>query len=590
MSSFGGGPVAEQGSPPRPRDDPPDLVTRPGAREVAGASRGRGSGFRRLSLAVALLGSCVLLAATVRYGIGVSPDSTVYFSGAESLSVGRGLVQFDGTPLVHWAPLYPALLSLPARVGVPPTETARVLNIVLYGIFLYLCGVWLGRRIDSSLWLALGLVAVLVSTTVLRDFLYAWSEPVFLVLVMLFVLDLERWQATGARAALYRSAVWAALGSLARYPGVTLGMTAVALVLLGPRGRGAAASGETAGRRLVDGTVVGGLGFLPLGLWLARNLRVSGELFGERATSSYSPAQSLFFVLDGASRMFLPPNLPAALRVAVLAAGVAALVVLALRHRRGEAIGSTTLLPALSLVGIYFATLVVWTANKAVEPSDAERYLSPIYALLVGLAILALRPALQAPPEASGASGLGPRGWLRLTMALAVCALGLVYPAARSARQVARGLREGVAGYTNAHWRGSPLAAALRERPLEGIVFSNAPDAVAYLSGQPARLIPREAYDHPPRPGGGADFERVLRSSRATYLVWFSTVDRPVLYSLEELRRIGRLTPLGGETDGEIYRIEFRPSAESVGDTQRGRNKKDVAPSSRPPTNEPVAR
>src|SRR6185503_3566465 len=99
--------------------------------------------------------------ATSFRGPALSPDSAVYLSVAESLARGNGFVQFDGTPYVRWAPLYPFLLSLPARLGLDIDQAARAIGAVCFGLFVFLNALWLGRRVHSRLWSSAGLLLIL---------------------------------------------------------------------------------------------------------------------------------------------------------------------------------------------------------------------------------------------------------------------------------------------------------------------------------------------------------------------------------------------------------------------------------------------
>src|SRR5262245_36042527 len=81
--------------------------------------------------AFAFSGAVLILAATARYGAGLTPDSGCYVSVARNLAAGRGLVPHSGSPFVEWPPLYPLLLALPALGGIEPIAAARVLNAVL---------------------------------------------------------------------------------------------------------------------------------------------------------------------------------------------------------------------------------------------------------------------------------------------------------------------------------------------------------------------------------------------------------------------------------------------------------------------------
>ncbi|UCG42169.1 MAG: hypothetical protein JSU73_09840 [candidate division WOR-3 bacterium] len=76
-----------------------------------------------------------MLLATAR-GIGLMPDSADFFSAAENLLSGSGLVVSGagGTsrPLTLWPPLYPFLLAGGGLVGLTLIETSRWLAALLF--------------------------------------------------------------------------------------------------------------------------------------------------------------------------------------------------------------------------------------------------------------------------------------------------------------------------------------------------------------------------------------------------------------------------------------------------------------------------
>jgi hypothetical protein len=66
----------------------------------------------RLPLAMlGLIAAGISLLATYRYGAGLSHDSVEYVAAARHIAHGAGAVTFDGSPLVAWPRLYPALLA-----------------------------------------------------------------------------------------------------------------------------------------------------------------------------------------------------------------------------------------------------------------------------------------------------------------------------------------------------------------------------------------------------------------------------------------------------------------------------------------------
>jgi hypothetical protein len=82
--------------------------------------------------ALAALAGALVLFATRRYGINISPDSTYYLAAARGVVRGAGVVGLNGAPLSLFPPGLPWVLAGAAAVGDPVT-VARWFNAVLFG-------------------------------------------------------------------------------------------------------------------------------------------------------------------------------------------------------------------------------------------------------------------------------------------------------------------------------------------------------------------------------------------------------------------------------------------------------------------------
>ena len=79
----------------------------------------------RVVLPVVAIAAVVgVLVATTRYGIGLTPDSVVYITGARSLADGRGYTHLDGGAIGSWPPGYSFVLSLGERIGIDALDGA----------------------------------------------------------------------------------------------------------------------------------------------------------------------------------------------------------------------------------------------------------------------------------------------------------------------------------------------------------------------------------------------------------------------------------------------------------------------------------
>jgi len=95
----------------------------------------RSNAFLILLLILALIGSMAILVAT-RWGIGVSPDSILYISGARALLAGQGFsLQSPGgeyAPITHFPPLYSGILAVVGLTGVEVGLAARLINALIF--------------------------------------------------------------------------------------------------------------------------------------------------------------------------------------------------------------------------------------------------------------------------------------------------------------------------------------------------------------------------------------------------------------------------------------------------------------------------
>ena len=141
-------------------------------------------------LALSLLGIFLVLIATSKYGIGLTPDSISYISAARNLVHQNQLVKYDGSQFLHWPPLYPLMLALFELAGVHAFIGARFLNALLFGGIVYLFGILFIRssRTAGKISILCAPLSVLLSIPLLQLAINAWSEPLFIFLIIEFFL------------------------------------------------------------------------------------------------------------------------------------------------------------------------------------------------------------------------------------------------------------------------------------------------------------------------------------------------------------------------------------------------------------------
>ena len=229
------------------------------------------------------------------YNTRIADDGFSYISTARSLIAGDGFVDYGGGPYFKWAPLYPALLALCGIIfNIDPLILAYFSNAFIFGLTVYFGGVLAFRHLSSFPALAIfGTLAILFSIPLFEVSTQAWSEPIFIIFVLLSLIFGESYISTNDKTSLICLSLTVALACLQRYVGITLIIWGALIIVIFCRGplRG----------RLAHLSLFVFTSSLPLGAWLIRNYIVVG---GTRDPPKYTILQNLMSARDGIAIWF----------------------------------------------------------------------------------------------------------------------------------------------------------------------------------------------------------------------------------------------------------------------------------------------
>ena len=224
-------------------------------------------------LRVVAAASALLGVVANRRGIGISWDSTDYVSVGLSMSAGRGVLDVTGQPMVIRPPGLSAFVAIGDRLGVSPSFSLVVVNAVSMMVVVWCAHRLLVRTGARRLFVWLGTALVAVSPALLDIFTMAWSEPLFIALLLVALLI-----ATRDRAWAWEFALAASFTALffVRYVGpfYAVPIALVAALVQMPRSGFVLAF-------LRAGTALG-VSLVAPWLWLMRNKELSGYLTGYR--------------------------------------------------------------------------------------------------------------------------------------------------------------------------------------------------------------------------------------------------------------------------------------------------------------------
>ena len=366
--------------------------------------------FTLTLVALALLGTALILARQVNYGVGLHVDSPLYISVARHLLEGEGFVEFTNKELyVKWPPLYPLLLATASLFRFDPLNVAGPLNAAIFGLTIAVAGHYLRQRIHSRFLILWTCLAILLSIPLTSIAYTAMSEPLFILFITLSLLHTDYFLHQGKRASLLWAAVFTALACLTRYIGLTLPMTIVSLLLLQHNTALMVKMKHIAAYTLISVS--------PIVLWILRNSLLSGSPMGPRSPSSRTLPDLLDIMLNHLSRwVFLDLPLGEFHRFVVALTGLALLALaihctwLSYIHAQQKAaawtdwspfyiFSSFTLVYLISLIYTILTTEIDIILHNDNMNISQDRYMIPMYIPLLFTAVLVMDRFLRAEQQ-----------------------------------------------------------------------------------------------------------------------------------------------------------------------------------------------
>src|SRR2546426_5933438 len=485
-----------------------------------------------VTVAAALADIALILIATSKFGVGLSPDSVGYVSAARHLASGQGFLLADSAPYVAFPPLYPILLAAGNLLtGLDPVEVARYAGRLFAGACVVLSGIWVTMRGGSRDPLAiLFIFGVLLSVPLFGVCVMAWTEPLFALLALGSLLAVESEIVRANRASFAVLTVCVAAACLTRYIGIVLVPVGAASILLFEQ--------RPFHRRLVRAVLFAALALVPLGIWCVRNLHLTGTLFGPRIPSILTLGANTSLALYAMISWLLPDR---ALRSGPLMVVLGmAFAFIAYGNQRAlwrRAVASRAeLWPLAAFVLSYTGFLVVACTATIVDPIG-RRLMSPVY---IPLVLIALRFAAEVRDQGVGRIPRRLLAWVGFSLV----GIWFLYAGTLLVRDAASRGEQGAGGFSTRRWRESAVLAYSKDhlKQAPGTIYSNVPEAVYIVSGVPAKLSPRKTWQYSLAAVPLSSYRNSWPETRRARLVWFDRYGFQDTYSAAELDSIARLS------------------------------------------------
>ena len=186
------------------------------------------------TIIAAIAGYIIVYVFTLHSGIGVSPDSVVYLSTARNIHAHGLFNDFANKPMVIFPLLYPIFLSITMfMTNHDPMVFAPILNPFLFAIAIYISGRMMERFVNHSRWYQqIALFSLTLSPCLLEIYSMLWSETIFVILLLLFMIFLSKYLKSPSIKNLIVISIITGLACVTRYAGITLIATGGLMLIL----------------------------------------------------------------------------------------------------------------------------------------------------------------------------------------------------------------------------------------------------------------------------------------------------------------------------------------------------------------------
>ena len=492
------------------------------------------------TLIASIAGFLIIYAFSLHGGIGVTPDSVVYISTADNILHHGRINDFSGTPVMDFPAFYPIFLStFLFLTGKPLMSFGAVLNGLLFGLLIYLCG-WLMERFSfRSKWYKWILLSFIVlSPCLLEVYSMIWSETLFILLLVCFILFSRRYFLTHSITYLLLIGVITSLACVTRYAGITFIGTAGLLILCD--------NSLKIKKKLGHILIYTAVSCCCLILNLIRNRMVTGTLTGyrEKAITSFSANLHDFGTVFCDWLPFFNNHY-----------GLAPLVglfwilffIAAFLYRLFRKVRFFSFENIATTYFIVYSIFILFTASVSRFQQLDSRLLSPLFIPWIWGGTCWI-------PTWMAGRTVNRRRLILFASALA--ALCFQTGQLTADYETWDGVRSaGIPGYTEDQWTLSPTVSFVREHKdmlhNKSTLYTNAYEGIWFLTGQQADMIPHKEFLK--------DIQEFLAEDHF-YVVWFNDSQNSDFIDMNFISRYKKLSKLYTFDDGAVYYFTTDPT------------------------------
>ena len=485
------------------------------------------------SFIFACIGFYVIYLFTSYSGVGLSPDSLMYASAADSFQAHGNMMTFNKTPITFFPVFYPFFLGVIQFFSRNnPIVAGSIINCFLFAGVVFTSG-WIMERFvsHSRIYKWIILIAIILSPALLEIYSFLWSETLFILEVLFFIIAYWKYTHDHSMKALIIVAVITAISCITRYAGVTIIGTGGLLILL---------DDKLPIRKKIEHALL--YGIISISLLTANllfNRFATGLSTGTREPSITPFSKNLYFVgtvINDWGSLSDKADAYAILITSVIMLSLIGVLVWKTWKRRINSYENIVIAFAV----VYGGFIIVSATISRYEQINS-RLLSPMFIpLLISCTCWVPDVLVDIHQKA-----------LKYSLAAIAIIMMLAFEYSTALTDYQRYDDEndyGIPGYSDDSWNKSEFAPYLRSHKSmfkpDIPIFSDANEAVYLFTGLSSELVPHKYFQ--------ADVDKFYLKKKF-YLIWFHSLYNKELISLKDIMAHKKLKKIASKKEGEVY-------------------------------------
>ena len=498
-------------------------------------------------LVIAFSAFVMLLWGTGIYGIGISPDSTIYLDTAKNLIAGNGFTAYS-EPMTHYPPFYPMILVISGIINSNLVHSARWLHAIIYGVNAFLFGflIYLSSS-RNRIAAILSIFLFISSSEILKIHIYAWSESPFITFSLLSFLFFFLYSTTSQSKYLLLTSITLCLAIATRYVGLSLLPPIIILLILFDK--------QTIKKKVINLFLVVFLSLFPIIIWMLRNLLIIHSLTDRKLV--FHPISTSRIISDSinAFHSFIRPNFATvwanAIEILTILCVFVFFSMIVIRNRSSQNIQNNMenffiYLGTLSFVSYFIFIIFSITFVDANTPLD-QRILFPAY-LFIAIAIFS-------------AVFINSNG-VRIKYGRACIILYIIFLILTNIipmTDFVYGSRSKGLGYNSIDWIDSPTIYSLTLLDPKLKIYTNARDVISFRTTSLSQNLPKSANQNSLISNNNYNNEIISMCESVekgdAFIVFFDSIKRWYFPTKVELMQKCNLPIRSKQVDGMIFGI-----------------------------------